>query len=297
MKAIAAAVSETRGVLTARDRERFAAFEKRIESNCREVVDLMQTIRDERLYRETHDTFEDYCRERWSKTARAINHSIQCEQVAQAIATEMGKTFPKLSHGAANEVADLPPKEAAKIVAKAAENGQKPTAANVRQAREETVGPKASAVSRIFDGKGDGRKVTGGTAFNVDELGETGKPQPEAGPSPTVMQDSLRREVPKRLNAAASTAAALEAIGRRLDPIRGDVEKIAQGEGGEWLEMAEVNRLSRELKTAITHARYWTSCPRCGGDGCERCSKTGYLPLNMRGRLSDDDKAILGIER
>ena len=31
-----------------------------------EVGEALLRIRDERLYRETHGTFEDYCRERWA---------------------------------------------------------------------------------------------------------------------------------------------------------------------------------------------------------------------------------------
>jgi hypothetical protein len=45
-----------------------ARCEKRIEEGLawfRTAGEALTQIRDERLYRETHETFEAYCRERW----------------------------------------------------------------------------------------------------------------------------------------------------------------------------------------------------------------------------------------
>lgn len=120
----------------------------------------------------------------------------------------------------------------------------------------------------------------------------TAKPPVE---SPASLVDAIGCEVPKQLNAAASTAAALETLARKLDPIRREAERIGQVEGGEFVEMATVNRLIRELKTAIGHAAYWTACPRCDGKKCDRC-KHGWIPRCKSGQLSAEDKLALGIE-
>ena len=55
-----------------------------------EVGKAVLRIRDERLYRETHKTFEAYCRERWGfEEAHAYRH-IQAAEVA-AIVSPMGE--------------------------------------------------------------------------------------------------------------------------------------------------------------------------------------------------------------
>lgn len=285
MKAVTGEVIEQRGQLSAREAQQLKAAEADVEKGGSLIVAAMELIRDQRLYRATHETFADYCRERWQRTARDVNRMIQTEAVVQAVAAEMGPIGPKLTRGAAREIADLPTEEAVEVVKKASENNGKPTAKAVREAREEVEAKP--------------RKVTGGTTFNVDELED--QPRNAAGnsqeqESPTPMLDTIGREVPKGLAAEASAAAALSAIGRKLDPLKRELEGLAQTSGGRFVDMTDANRLFRELKNCITQARYWTSCPRCSGKGCERCSESGWIPFSKRGQLSADDKAALGVE-
>jgi len=47
-----------------------------------EVGQALMKIRDARLYRETHETFESYCRERWGWSRRHANRTIQAAEVA-----------------------------------------------------------------------------------------------------------------------------------------------------------------------------------------------------------------------
>jgi hypothetical protein len=54
---------------TPQEIERLVKFEAIIEKNCKSLFALgeaLQVIRDEQLYRESFETFEDYCRERWA---------------------------------------------------------------------------------------------------------------------------------------------------------------------------------------------------------------------------------------
>lgn len=285
VKAVTAEIVTTRGALSAREAQQLTAAEADVEKGGSLIVAAMELIRDQRLYRATHETFEDYCRERWSRTARSVNQLIQAEAVVQAVAAKMGTNGSQISHRAAREVADLPTEEAVEVVKKASENNGKPTAKAVREAREEVEAKP--------------RKVSGGTTFNVDELEDqprnaAGKSQEQESPTP--MLDTLNREVPKGLAAEASAAAALSAIGRKLDPLKRELEGLAQTSGGRFVDMTDANRLFRELKNCITQARYWTACPRCDGKGCERCSMSGWIPFSKRGQLSADDKAALGVE-
>lgn len=281
MKAIAAEIVTQGGVLEAREVQQLKAGEEDIAKGGSLIVAAMAIIRNQHLYRATHDSFESYCRERWNRTASGVHDAIATEAVVQRVAEcliesdskNFGVANSRISRGAAKEVADLPPQTAAEVVRTVVKQGQKPTAANLKAARE-TAAPK----------------ITGGNTFDPQELDAA----PASPASPTVMTDAINRPVPSKLNAACSAAAALESLARKVDPIRREAESMAEKDGGDFLEMATVNKLCRELKTAIGHAAYWTACPRCKGKSCDRC-KVGWIPKCQSGHLSADDKAALGL--
>ena len=49
----------------------------------------MADIRDGRLYRETHDTFEDYCRKRWDMTRQRAHQFIEAAEVRDVLSTNV----------------------------------------------------------------------------------------------------------------------------------------------------------------------------------------------------------------
>lgn len=159
MKAITGEVRHQSGTLTAREQHELIAAETDVERGGKLIVAAMELIRDKRLYRASYETFEDYCRERWNKTRRAVDNAIQMEAVVQRIAEHLPDQNEKhVSHRAVAEVADLPPETAAAIVAEAAKDGGKPTAAKVRKARQ------ASAPQEDTE-----RKPSGGNTFDPSE--------------------------------------------------------------------------------------------------------------------------------
>jgi hypothetical protein len=100
-------------------------------------------IRDNRLYRETHDTFEAYCGEKLHITRRQADRLIAAFPIQKALA-DAG--LPKLNEGAAREVADLPPPKAVEVVKAAKDENPdgKLTAENVRKARDQIVPRKST---------------------------------------------------------------------------------------------------------------------------------------------------------
>ena len=56
-----------------------------------EVGNALMEIRDQRLYRKTHATFEAYCKERWGWTRRQANRQIDAAKVVETL----GPTGPK----------------------------------------------------------------------------------------------------------------------------------------------------------------------------------------------------------
>jgi len=83
-----------------------------------EVGRALLEIRDRRLYRETHATFEAYCRERWGWGRHYANRHIQAAQVAEALVPT--GTIPKTEAQARAMLDRLEPEERAQVRAGAA---------------------------------------------------------------------------------------------------------------------------------------------------------------------------------
>lgn len=102
------------GVMTARS---LKEHEEIIESGVKSFIDVgmsLMAIRDERLYRETHSTFEDYCRERWGFTKTHACRLIESAKVVSDLSPIGDKNTP-------SSQASLPQNEAqARAVAESA---------------------------------------------------------------------------------------------------------------------------------------------------------------------------------
>lgn len=112
-----------------------------LEMNIREGLETFVTvgaslaqIREQRLYRETHDTFEAYCQERWDWTASRARQLIGATEVVQQIeSVTPGNTPPTEKH--ARELVSVPTEKRAEVWQEAVEgSGGKPTAKDVAKA-------------------------------------------------------------------------------------------------------------------------------------------------------------------
>ena len=135
-------------VLARDERAAFNAAEATIERGLAsfiEVGEALALVRDSRLYRETHATFEDYCQKRWGLSRRHVNRTI----AAAEIVTAVGPMGPiPTSERQARELVGLPPETAAAVLATAAEaTDGKLTAAAIREARQATEAPWGDAPS------------------------------------------------------------------------------------------------------------------------------------------------------
>lgn len=74
--------------LTSQEKSKLIKCETIIERGQKtqfEVGSALQTIRDEKLYRETHSTFEDYCLSRWDMTDSRANQLIAAFRVTTVV--------------------------------------------------------------------------------------------------------------------------------------------------------------------------------------------------------------------
>lgn len=113
--------------------------EQRIERGLRTFLDVGQAlaeIRDSRLYKGTHETFEDYCRERWNFTDRRARQMIE--------AAEIGTMVPVENERQARALSSVPAKERADVLREAAERSNgKATAKAITEVAKERTAPAA----------------------------------------------------------------------------------------------------------------------------------------------------------
>ena len=93
-------------------------------------------IRENKLYRETHNTWEQYCKEKWNLTSQRVGQLIQFAEISQLIKSETQVSVLPQSETQTHPLNQLPPEEKIAAWNKAIEsaNGQQPTPDQVRAA-------------------------------------------------------------------------------------------------------------------------------------------------------------------
>jgi phage N-6-adenine-methyltransferase len=127
-----------------------------------EVGEALLEIRDSRLYRIEHATFEDYCREKWgmsrSRAHRLIEAATATENVAHGQQTEILPTTERQ----ARPLTKLLPEEQPAAWAKAVElaDGKQPTAKQVEAVVLEVMQPEAAKTAHVAHNSGENEWYT-----------------------------------------------------------------------------------------------------------------------------------------
>lgn len=104
----------TETALTVPEQTKLKQLEAVIESGLRtfiEVGNALLVIREKRLYREAHDSFENYCRLRWNMTRRRADQLVQSAEVISnllPLREEYENHGSQFSNGSENSGADMP---------------------------------------------------------------------------------------------------------------------------------------------------------------------------------------------
>lgn len=130
--------------MTPQETRHFGVLERRIAAGLqtfRDVGVALLEIRDQRLYRETHSSFEAYCSERWALTRPRAYQLMDSARVVAAL----GAPEALRNEAQARELAPLAAEDAQKVwerVEAVAEETHKPvTASLIRQVRAEVIEP------------------------------------------------------------------------------------------------------------------------------------------------------------
>lgn len=144
MTLVNADTGEVVAPMSADEAQALAADESIIEAGLAtfvEVGEALCDIRDRRLYRLSHGTFEAYCRERWGMSRQRAHQFIDSAEVVGALSTIVDT--PPATESQARALAPLKadPEKMADAMRTAVERtAGKPTAAAIAEAVDEIVG-------------------------------------------------------------------------------------------------------------------------------------------------------------
>jgi hypothetical protein len=134
MKTTALAILlEKYGSLTQADTARLKELESVIERGRKTFVEVgyaLAEIRDLRLYRQTHATFEAYCAEQWGWTRQRSYQLMNAASVVKLLPAGMSTRVD--NEATARELAKLEPKEREKVLLAIEQRGERATPAAIR---------------------------------------------------------------------------------------------------------------------------------------------------------------------
>lgn len=219
-------------------------------------------------------------------TQRAETTERLCEASAEYRAWIEGLT----ARGSANEKSGKKVEARVDVIAsKAAASGvSRRTQAQVQQARKEPavadamlsgeISAKAATDPCAPVHKGsEQRKITGGTAFNVEEL--TDIPLSE-------MKDGEGNPLPERCEEAFRECDKFDEAARLCSKVKSLINELSSGPASVHLSHQMATSDVTNCRTAIVFAKPHVPCPRKNcGEGCALCKGCGYLTKDMHKRL------------
>lgn len=147
MMAVMEAEVQATHELTTAERAELGRYEKVIERGIDAFMDVgsaLIAIRDDKLYRATHGTFEDYCRARWDMSRSYAYRTIGAAEVIENL-SPIGDILP-VNEAQTRPLVKLEPEQQREAWADAVEHAPdgKPTAAAVTKAAAKFSEPKAT---------------------------------------------------------------------------------------------------------------------------------------------------------
>ncbi len=128
--------------LTAAESSRLAVLEDTVFRGLSDFVNVglaLGEIRDRRLYRKTHTTWEDYCRERWHVTDRRVRQLMAAATVTKEIGESGTTGSAPTTERQARELVPLTPEQRQEVWTEATADGAQPTAARLHELANRTL--------------------------------------------------------------------------------------------------------------------------------------------------------------
>jgi hypothetical protein len=300
-KASVPAVIEKKGQqlsesLTDSERDRYIELNAMIAQGMDAFVEVglaILEVRDSKLYREEFATFEDYCKVRWSFTARRATQLVSSVQVVKGLAQEGVTDLPR-TDAQAMPLVSVPKGKRAEVWQEAQETAKKegrksPRRQDVAKAASKVTGKPAPEVKTKLDkkiAKGLQEGTIPGDATIEGQTPEAPAESPVDIETPdaewldkfsirSTLSDSCRDIFDAEALAYRWITPHRLTLARGIKPILKDAIDKAKRTG------PYVGRLLYALRTADPSR--WTQCPSCTGTGqvptigkCADCHGAGY---------------------
>lgn len=158
-----------------RDQRRLIELEARIETGLQtfvEVGEALMEVRNSRLYRLTHSSFEAYCRSRWGFDRRKAADLIQASAVVKSLSetTDVLPTNEFQALELAPVIRDEGVEVAAEVFAKARAATGKPTGMRIREVIEQRTTQKEETVETATSPDTDTWRALDRLMDAIDEL-------------------------------------------------------------------------------------------------------------------------------
>jgi hypothetical protein len=167
---------DTEQPITLNESARLVELERKIETGMTtfvEVGNALMEIRDSKLYRVEHKTFEAYCRDKWGMSRQVAYLQIESAKAAKNV--NLSLQNPPQNKTQLRPLSKLPAAKQPEAWAKAVEiaDGNQPTARQVEQAVRETISPEKPTRTRgSYDNWRTFRDICGQIAALCDSLDE-----------------------------------------------------------------------------------------------------------------------------
>lgn len=161
-------------------------------------------------------------------------------------------------------------KEGTPEVAKAVDDGKVAVSKAAKIAAKPKAEQPAALAAEIEKKSKPKGKISGGATFDVAEIEAAA--EADALPCPSLPEGIAKRAEPYKRAVAD------------LNRIKRDMKAIAEDETlGAYLrdKITRIVRAIDEAKTPIAQACPTATCPKCGGKGCNNCSKMGWWPKSV----------------
>lgn len=214
----------------------------------------LASIRERRLYRTTHETFEAYCQERWGWSSSRARQLIGAHEVVESVTR--GNTEPPETEKHARELIRVPAEQRATVLeearADAASEGKRVTAERIRETAHKYTPMKERAKSKPAPRakpEQDSHPLTEGSAASVT-VSDVRVSGADTGAESVVTAPEIA-EVPPVDEQAAPTAEA-EAGPRVQSPVSDERE---QADGGVVTSPSEASEDSADTDPGVVQDR------------------------------------------
>ena len=262
--------------LTTTDTTRLRECEDKIDRSLRSFVDIgdaLLEIRESRLYRDEHTTFERYCQARWNITKSRANQLISASRLVQNLENTGAAGALPSSESVARELQ------------------------RVDDARVDDVWNRVVETAPL--GSNNEAVVTARHVRETIEQLTTGTtPRPPTDESP---RDGAGEQIPECVLPEYETGLELGRVAAEVAQVAAKVRQMEGQRGMSLVSHQEIDRLLQQVREEIRFGAFHVVCPGCFGSGsifdgnpCTHCRETGYLNRRMHAmHQPDQDEEVV----